>query len=243
MTWAGRIRLAVGLLVVFAVVGACTLVFTQRQTRADSVSAAMTADAFSLGSVYAGTVVDQNVSAGDTVAQGDTLFTVRSPQLARDLEQKAITADDLGVPVDDDGTYEVVASVDGVVAEVLAPAGDFVQAGELLATIDQAGSLAVAAQFQLTARDYGRVEAGSTVELLLPDNRRISGRVAEIDVETDSGSARSTIVVESPALAAHAIGGLYQPGTPVTATLQLRDDGPLAGITDAFGDFVRKIGL
>ena len=30
MTWAARIKLAVGLVVVLAIVGACTVVFTQR---------------------------------------------------------------------------------------------------------------------------------------------------------------------------------------------------------------------
>ena len=35
---------------------------------------------------------------------------------------------------------------------------------------------------------------------------------------------------------------LAVPGTPVSATLSLRDDGPLAGPTDAAFDFLRKIG-
>ena len=46
-----------------------------------------------------------------------------------------------------------------------------------------------------------------------------------------------------PALADQKISGLYRPGTPVVATLSLRDDGPLAGVSDSFRDFLRRMGL
>ncbi|BDV31128.1 HlyD family efflux transporter periplasmic adaptor subunit [Microbacterium terricola] len=242
MTWGARIRLLLGLLVVFAIVAACTLVFTQRQSRAESRSASITAESFTVGSAYPGTVTTMDAAVGDEVEEGETLFEVRSPQLARDLESDVVTADDLGMPVDDDGTYAIVSTVDGTLSEVLAPVGDFVQGGEVLATINRAGTLAVAAEFVLTPRDYGRIGEGSSVEVSLPDDQVVTGTVSTIDVDTVDGQASSTIVIDSKALAAEPIGGLYQPGTPVTATLQLRDDGPLAGAADAARDFLRKVG-
>ena len=36
---------------------------------------------------------------------------------------------------------------------------------------------------------------------------------------------------------------LTKTGTPVVATLQLRDDGPLSGVSDGVFDFLRQIGL
>jgi hypothetical protein len=39
------------------------------------------------------------------------------------------------------------------------------------------------------------------------------------------------------------LGNLTKSGTPVVATLQLRDDGPLAGVSDMAFDFLRQIGL
>lgn len=243
MTWGNRLRLAFGLLAVVLIVGACTVVFTQRQTRAESTTASITAEGYEVGSAYPGTVVEQLVAAGDLVEAGDELFEVRSPQLARDLAGDSVTAEDLGVPVTADGTYTVLSTVDGTVSEVLTPVGDFAGAGTMLATIIREKTLAVEAEFTLSARDYGRIAPGTTVDLLLPNDQQISGTVSEIEVETVGGQANSTITVDSGSLSSHAIGGLYQPGTPVTATLQLRDDGPWAGAVDALSDFVRKIGL
>lgn len=243
MTWAARFRLTGGLLLVVAIVAACTVIFAQRQTRAESTSAAMTAQEFDVGTTYAGTVTESLVEVGDDVTAGAELFSVRSPTLARDLATEAVTAEDFAFPVAADGTYIIVSTVDGTIAEVSAPVGDFVQGGQVIARIDQAGTLAVSAEFTLTARDYGRIADGSVVELRLPNDSTVAGVVDGIDVDTVAGRATSTITVTSSSLAREDFGGLYQAGTPVVATVYLRDDGPLAGVTDAVGDFLRKIGL
>ncbi|WIB13747.1 hypothetical protein [Curtobacterium sp. MCPF17_052] len=49
--------------------------------------------------------------------------------------------------------------------------------------------------------------------------------------------------MESPELSASPSSGVTSPGTPVDATLHLRDDGRLSGVTDGFRDFLRQIGL
>lgn len=243
MTWGARFRLAGGFVLVLVVVAACTVVFAQRQTRAESTSAAMTAQEFDVGTTYAGTVTESLVEVGDEVVAGEELFSVRSPTLARDLASEAVTAEDFAFPVSTDGTYVIVSTVDGTVSEITAPVGDFVQGGQVVARIDQEGTLAVAAEFTLTARDYGRIADGSVVELRLPNDLTVTGVVDGIDVNTVAGRATSKITVTSASLAATDFGGLYQPGTPVVATVHLRDDGPLAGVTDALGEFLRKIGL
>ena len=71
----------------------------------------------------------------------------------------------------------------------------------------------------------------------------LSGSVEKIEVQTVSGQAQSTILVSSRGLVEGTDDGLITPGTPVTATLHLRDDGPLAGPSDAFAALLRKIGL
>jgi len=243
VTWANRIRLGLGLVVVLAVVAVCTVAFNQRQLRAESTSASIDAQRYAVGTIYAGTIVEQLVEAGDEVEAGETLFRVRSPLLARDLASEYITAADLGVAVDADGTFAVPATVDGTVADVISPVGDFAQSGHVLATVDRAGTLTVTAEFTLTPRDYGRIAAGAAVDILLPDDRTIRGAVTEIDVETIEGRATSTITIESVTLEKQAIEGMYRPGTPVRAMLHLRDDGPLAGVVDMLRDSLRRIGL
>lgn len=243
MTWANRLKLLLGLVLVLGIVAGCTIVFTQRQNTVQSSSATIDAEELAVGAVYAGTVVDQLAQPGDAVAAGDPLLVVRSAQLARDLDDEVITAEELDGVDATAGTYQIVAAADGTVATVETPVGDFITGGGVAATIDQAGTLTVEAEFLLSARDYGRVAAGARVDLLLPDDTTVAGKVSKIEVVTLDGRAKSTMTITSDELTADADEALNQPGTPVRATLQLHDDGPLAGAGDALRDFLRRLGL
>lgn len=243
MTWPNRLKLLFGLIVVLGVVAGCTVVFTQRQNSEQSVSATITAESFAVGALYAGTVVDQLVQPGDTVTAGEPLLVVRSPQLVRDLDDEAIDPSELDGVDAAAGTYQIVATVDGVVDTIDTPLGDFVSGGGVAATIDRAGTSTVSAEFVLTPRDYGRVATGAAAALLLPDDDTIPGVVSKIEVETVDGQAKATLTITSDTLTAHASDALFQPGTPVRASLQLRDDGPLAGAGDALRDFLHRLGL
>ena len=121
--------------------------------------------------------------------------------------------------------------------------GMFVQAGGKLVTVSKAGSLTVAAKVSLTPTDYGRLTRGAAVDLLLPNQQTIPGKVGEIAVSTVGDRAVAQIQVTSDRLVDGGEGGLIQPGTPVTATVHLRDDGPLAGTVDAGRALLRKVGL
>ncbi len=118
------------------------------------------------------------------------------------------------------------------------------QAGSELGTIHKADSLFVTSNFTVTPRDYGRIRNGAEVELRLPDDRTVTGRVKSVSVETNAdGQAKTTVDVESRELSASPSSGITSPGTPVDATLHLQDDGELAGVTDMVRDFSRQIGL
>jgi multidrug resistance efflux pump len=243
MTWSNRIRLVIGLIVTLAIVAACTLVFNQRQHQVQSASAMLVSQRYPVGTDFGGIVVEQLVEEGDTVVAGQPLFAVRSLQLQRETATASLEGDDAITTVDADGTATVVSTVDGTVSSIDVPQGGFAQAGGILATVDRAGSLFVEADFVLTARDYGRIEVGSSVDLRLPNQSTIPGKVAAIEVTTVDGQALSTLRIESDELAGALTAGPFQPGTPVVATLELRDDGPFAGVADAFGDLLHKVGL
>lgn len=246
MTWTARARLFGGMLVVLVVVAVCTLVFTQRQARAVSTTADITAEAYPVGTDYGGIITQQYVHQGDTVATGEPLFKVQSLRLQQDIASGQVSTASAAYPVSADGTATVLASVAGTVASVDVQQGAFAQAGAVLAKIDRSGTLSVTAQYSLTPGDYSRIVGGATVDILLPDGRTVTGRVERVDVTTVAGRAQSSVVVDSPALnAKHAEQGgtQFSAGTPVEATLHLRDDGVLAGPTDAFAAFLRKIGL
>jgi multidrug resistance efflux pump len=243
MTWANRFRLASGLVLVLVIVAAGTLLFTQRQSRALSTTAMVVAESYPVGTDYGGIVMQQYVDVGDEVHAGDPLFDVHSLQLRRDIASGYVADPALMAGIDEDGTSTVIATVDGTIASIGVPQGGFAAAGGVIASIDRAESLYVEAEFVLSAREYARVAADAEAEVLLPSQETLIGTVEGIDVDTVDGQALSTIRIESASLAEGPASGLFQPGTPVSVSIQLRDDGPLAGVSDALHDFLRKVGL
>lgn len=245
MTWINRLRLFGGLLGITVLVAVLTLVFNQRQTAATSLSAQIEADQYKVGATYSGTVTKAFVKEGDAVKKGQKLFTVQSVDLQQDLSNGLSVDDTEAYNVDTKKatlTYKAVAA--GVVTDLEAKTGASLPNGSDLATLTSTGSQYVTAQYLLTPNDYGRIEKGADVTLLLPDNKTVEGNVVSVKVQTDAGKAATEVRVNSDALMHDAsIAALAQPGTPVTATLKLRDDGPLAGVSDLVFDFTRQIGL
>jgi len=243
MTWTNRFKLVAGFLSVLVVVSGLTVVFNQRQSQVASSSASIEAKRYPVGIDYGGTVTTADVENGDRVKAGDTLFTLQSPSLEADLAQGLFKPQTVAYTVGDDGLVTLTAAVAGTVSDLSTESGSFVQAGQVLANIDASGSLFVSAEYELSARDYARVEEGADVDILLPNQQVVSGTVTSIDVETSNGKAESTVLVESQGLVDGSYNGLVKRGTPVTATLLLRDDGVFAGVQDGMQDFMRKIGV
>lgn len=243
MTWKNRFKLFFGLIGVVVIVAALTVVFNQRQAQVTSASASIEADRYPVGTDYGGTLIERFVDDGDSVAVGDRLFTVQSPSLQADLAEGLVQPDTVAYQVTPEGVVTLTAAVDGTVGGISTERGSFVQAGQVLATIDQAGSLFVAADYVLSSRDYARIEDGAVVEIALPNQALVDGVVSSIEVTTTAGEAETSVRIDSDELEDGAFNGLVSRGTPVTARLALRDDGPLAGVGDGLFDFLRKIGL
>lgn len=241
MTWANRLKLFAGLVLVLLLTAGATLVFNQRQMHVMSTSAQIAAQHHTVGTDYGGIVEDSFVSEGDSVTEGQRMFVVRSLQLERDIANGFVIPGQNSVH--SDGTLVIRASTDGVVSTIDPTEGSYVAPGSVLATIDANGSLFATALFILTPRDFARIEDGAPVDLRLPDNTAFSGMVTDLTVETIDGQAHVTAVVRSDGLASAEPAPLIKPGTPLDASLSLRSDGPLAGLHDALSDFARKIGL
>lgn len=244
MTWTNRLRLLGGLLGVVALVAVLTIVFNQRQTQAQSQTGTISTDAYDVGAGYGGTVTKQHVEENDSVDVGDALFTMQSPAMQQDVANKVKVKSTAAYDVNTKkGTITYKATVAGQVDQLGAKLGTTLTGGQSFARITVTGSQYVEAQFLLTPRDYERVETGAPVSILLPNNQKVAGEVSTIKVATDQGNAAARIRVDSPELAAAELSTLTRSGTPVVATVRLRDDGPLAGPTDALFGFLRQIGL
>lgn len=243
MTWSSRFKLVFGLVGVFAIVAVLTLVFNQRQAQTASLSASIDAERYPVGVDYGGTVAERLVDEGNRVRAGDPLFVVQSPSLQADLAEGLVQSETVAYSVTDAGEITLTAAVDGAVGEITTERGSFVQAGQVLTTIDRAGSLYVSADYVLSPRDYSRIEDGASVEIVLPNQQMVTGRVDSIEVATDDGEAEATVRVVSDGLVDGAYNGLVRRGTPVSTSLSLRDDGPLAGVGEGLFDFLRSIGI
>jgi multidrug resistance efflux pump len=244
MTWIQRLRLFGGIVAVLALTAVLTLVFNQRQAQALSTTGQVVSAQASVGAAYGGVVTKTDAGDGDEVKRGQTLFTVNSPDLQRDLKQglKVTSTDAFDVDTTASTvTYKALA--DGRLSDVKAQTGGFIQNGANLATITSDGSQYALADFVLSPRDYERIVKGAAVSLRLPDDRTVEGKVQSVSVTTENGQAKTRVTVASESLKDPQIAELTHPGTPVAATLSLRDDGPLAGPTDGLRSFLIKIGL
>jgi len=244
MTWTNRLRLLGGLLGVLALVAVLTIIFNQRQTQAQSLTATINTDAYDVGAGYGGTVLKQYVKENDSVAVGDKLFTMQSTAMQQDVANKVkVKGTDAYDVNTKKGTVTYKATVAGQVDQLGAKLGTTLTGGQSFARITVTGSQFVEAQYLLTPRDYERVSAGAPVSVLLPNNQKVQGTVSTIKVATEQGNAAAKIRVDSPELADASLSTLTRSGTPVVATVTLRDDGPLAGVGDAAFGFLRQIGL
>jgi multidrug resistance efflux pump len=243
MTWGNRIRLFLGSIGVIVLVAGLTVVFNQRQHSATSDAATITAVDYPVGSTYSGTVTQVLVKEGERVHAGDALVSVRSASLLHDLRQGVVTAKSVGYTVSSTGVIRFESAVDGTVHGLQVQTGMFVPAGSTLLTVAKNGTLSVSAKLSLTPTDYGRLAKGATVDLVLPDQSTVAGKVGDIAVSSAGSRAVAQIDVTSKQLADDGDGGLIQAGTPVTAIVHLKDGGPLAGVVDAGTALLRKVGL
>jgi multidrug resistance efflux pump len=244
MTWINRLRLFGGILGVLLIVAVLTLIFNQRQTKATSLDATVATDTYDVGAAYGGTVIEQFVKDGDVVAKGDELFTIQSVPLQQDLANGLELTDNEAYDVDAKaGTLTYKATVDGQVTDLKAKLGNALGTGSPFAQISVVGSEYVDAKYLLSPRDYNRVVEGAQVDILLPNNQTVTGTVSTIEVATEEAQALTEVRVDSEELSKDSQANLTKTGTPVIATLHLRDDGPLAGVNDQVFDFLRQIGL
>jgi len=243
MTWSNRLRLVAGLLAVVLVCAALTLVLNRREGQARSSTATISAEMLDVGTDYAGTVTETFVEEGDEVHAGDPLMVLRSLTLQHDLAVGLVGQDASAYRVDRDGTMTVVAPDGGVVTDLAVGRGGFAQAGEVLATVERQGSLFVDARLVLDPADFARVRDGALVTVVLPDQSEVDGSVESVSVQNTRNEAEATVRVRSAGLVRGGENGLVMAGTPVTAVIELHDDGPLAGVDASFGEFLRRVGL
>ncbi|MDZ5663374.1 HlyD family secretion protein [Nocardioides sp. S-58] len=244
MTWGNRLRLLLGMLVVLAICAVLTLVVNQRERQAFSSNATVQAVQYQVGSDYGGIMVDQLVEPGADVNEGDRLFTVSSFSLQKDLANGLEPVSTAAYEVElDTGLVTYLASADGTLEDFETRQGGYLPGGETIAVITQESTQFVEAQFRLQPVDYARIRVGGRADVELPNRDTLRGKVSAISVETADGVALATVRVDVPELRSQQYAAFSQPGSPVTVTLTLHDDGLLAGPTDTLLQFLQRVGI
>jgi len=238
MTWRVRLKLLVGTLVVLVVAAYATYHVNETRGTAVSDSAQILGETYVVGTPYAGLVVGQQVHVGDAVAEGDPLFVIDSAALDRDLSLGTVSTAGQATSIDADGNLVVLATQDGTVVDVPARAGTFVSAADRLATVQLAGSLYVQAEYTLTPKEYARIPEDASVTIELPSTATLSGTVERVQVTTVGGKALALVTVESDELVEGEENGLVGSGTPVKASIALRNDGGGTTVSDAVTSYV-----
>ncbi|WP_029289265.1 HlyD family secretion protein [Cellulomonas sp. HZM] len=239
MTWAGRLRLVAGLLVVLVVAALATYALNERRGQATSDSAQILARSYAVGTPYAGLVVNQYVEVGDEVHEGQSLFVVDAAALRQGNGiEKAVPET---THLDDEGRLVITAAGDGVVTQVDGTQGTFVQSAADLATVQRDGTLYVQAEYTLSPKEYARVPAHAKVTITLPDKRTIDGTVDRVKVETVAGTAQAVMTIVGDGLVQGDDDGLVSAGTPVEAQLHLENDGVVTTVSDAVKSYVRGV--
>lgn len=241
MTWSTRIRLVLGVLMVVVVVGALTVALSHRKGEVTAGSAEIDAVTYAVGTDYAGAVVEQFVERGDVVAAGDPIATIQSNDLVRDLTDGIVVSSTEVFRVNADSTLTVSSPVAGVVMSTDALTGAYAPAGGAVATIAAVDTLFVSAEFRLSPADFARIEQGAPVVVTLPDDALLQGTVGAVEATTVDGIAVATVAVEVSAEQFAAQEVFVSPGTPVTATMELRNDDALAAFTLMVRTFIADV--
>ena len=241
MTWASRCRLLVGTILVLVLAALATYQLNQKKGVAASDSAQILARTYDVGTPYAGLVVDQMVDVGDTVTKGEPLFVIDSSSLQYDLKNGFAKPETEATQVDDQGRLVLLAAGDGTVTAISSERGTFVQSATELATVQRANTLYVQAEYTLTPNEYARVEDNATATVELPNHRTITAHVSKVKVETVAGQAQAVMTLTGTALKDGAENGLVSAGTPVTAELQLRNNGVVTRTADSVKTYIGGI--
>ena len=194
----------------------------ERAHALEATSAVIESDTAVVGTAFSGVIEEVAVRTGQQVQAGDELFRLQSPTLQQARETVSFNEEGVGYTVAEDDTMIFVATADGTVGALPYGVGSFVPANSEITTITLDDSLRVRASVPMTASRYARLSMETPVQVTLPAGSTVEAEVYELVFEeTDSGT---TAVIRSRVDADVQTTGLAS-GAPVTATLQLEDDG------------------
>ncbi len=217
------LTLLASLVLIVCISGAGLVHANESSHRLTSAQATLRSDSYSVGTPFGGSVEKVSVARGTHVTKGQELLRLQSATLQQALATSRFNDTGVGYRIIGDDVIAFEATNDGVVSDLLVADGSFVPANSAMAQIDLASTLVVEATFDLTARHYSKVAVGSVVSVGLPDGATVDTEVFDVQVISNSTNTAQTVIrARSQALQEKSY---FSTGAPVTADLELKDEG------------------
>lgn len=124
------------------------------------------ANTYTVKSLVKGTVLTADFEVGDTIKKGTVLYTIDSSDVATSVEKAQLALEQAQRSYDDTADAQYIRSViGGTVASIKVKAGDYVTAGQEIATVRDDSSLLLTLEFP--AADASGVAVGQAAEVIL----------------------------------------------------------------------------
>jgi multidrug efflux pump subunit AcrA (membrane-fusion protein) len=130
------------------------------------------------------------IQPGQFVKGGQSLFTIKT----KEAEILGNTVNNLDSSFKFSGTNVIRAGASGFISQINHQSGDYVQDGEQLAVINDAGSFVFLMELPYETRSL--VKLGARLDVSLPDGEKIPGQVTSLMPTVESVSQTQNIVIK-----------------------------------------------
>ena len=151
------------------------------------------ANTYTVKSLVKGTVLTADFEVGDTIKKGTVLYTIDSSDVATSVEKAQLALEQAQRSYDDTADAQYIRSViGGTVASIKVKDGDYVTAGQEIATVRDDSSLLLTLEFP--AADASGFAVGQAAEVILNGTfETLSGTVQAV-AGTDTISSGNLLV-------------------------------------------------
>ena len=151
------------------------------------------ANTYTVKSLVKGTVLTADFEVGDTIEKGTVLYTIDSSDAATSVEKAQLALEQAQRSYDDAADAQYIRSViGGTVASIKVKAGDYVTAGQEIATVRDDSSLLLTLEFP--AADASNFAVGQAADVILSGTfETLSGTVQSV-AGTDTISSGNLLV-------------------------------------------------
>ena len=151
------------------------------------------ANTYTVKSLVKGTVLTADFEVGDTIEKGTVLYTIDSSDVATSVEKAQLALEQAQRSYDDAADAQYIRSViGGTVASIKVKTGDYVTAGQEIATVRDDSSLLLTLEFP--AADASNFAVGQATQVMLNGTfETLSGTVQAV-AGTDTISSGNLLV-------------------------------------------------